>query len=189
MLILRNMIISSGSGMWVLLHPVPLGEMPVANGSPEAKCAAKLLRNVPALCCGTGKVWHATCLVGGSLAGRRYWDPPRRPALVLNSPFRSRPRIWHAGASPARYSGRVPPDGKVRLRTDSGASLSRRQAYRYLELARAGRPAPPVAENSITITLKMPESLAGDVRAHASKHDLTTSEVIRRAVAAARQSR
>ena len=39
--------------------------------------------------------------------------------------------------------------------------LSRRQAYRYLELARAGRPAPPVAENSITITLKMPESLVG----------------------------
>ena len=62
--------------------------------------------------------------------------------------------------------------------------LSRRQAYRYLELARAGRPAPPIAENSITITLKMPESLAGDLRAHASKHDLTTSEVIRRAVAA-----
>ena len=62
--------------------------------------------------------------------------------------------------------------------------LSRRQAYRYLQLARTGRPAPPVAENSITITLKMPESLAGDLRAHASKHDLTTSEVIRRAVAA-----
>ena len=61
--------------------------------------------------------------------------------------------------------------------------LSRRQAYRYLELVRAGRPAPPVAE-TITITLKMPESLAGDLRAHASKHDLTTSEVIRRAVAA-----
>jgi predicted DNA-binding transcriptional regulator YafY len=62
--------------------------------------------------------------------------------------------------------------------------LSRRQAYRYLELARAGSPAAPVAENSITITLKMPESLAGDLRAHASKHGLTTSEVIRRAVAA-----
>jgi predicted DNA-binding transcriptional regulator YafY len=62
--------------------------------------------------------------------------------------------------------------------------LSRRQAYRYLELVRAGRPAPPVAENSITITLKMPESLAGDLRAHASKYDLTTSEVIRRAVSA-----
>ena len=34
--------------------------------------------------------------------------------------------------------------------------LSRRQAYRYLELARAGAPA-PAAENSISITLKMPE--------------------------------
>ena len=62
--------------------------------------------------------------------------------------------------------------------------LSRRQAYRYLELARAGGPAAPVAENSITITLKMPKSLAGDLRAHASKHDLTTSEVVRRAVSA-----
>ena len=31
--------------------------------------------------------------------------------------------------------------------------LSRRQAYRYLELARAGTPA-PVAENSVAITLK-----------------------------------
>jgi hypothetical protein len=62
--------------------------------------------------------------------------------------------------------------------------LSRRQAYRYLKLARAGTSAPPVAENSITITLKMPESLAGNLRAHASKHSLTTSEVIRRAVSA-----
>ena len=59
--------------------------------------------------------------------------------------------------------------------------LSRRQAYRYLELARAGRPAAPVVENSITITLKMPKSLAGTGR---SKHDLTTSEVVRRAVSA-----
>ena len=62
--------------------------------------------------------------------------------------------------------------------------LSRRQAYRYLELARAGGPAAPVAENSITITLKMPKSLAGDLRAHASTHELTTSEVVRRAVSA-----
>ncbi len=62
--------------------------------------------------------------------------------------------------------------------------LSRRQAYRYLELARAGGPAAPVAENSITITVKMPKSLAGDLRAHASKHELATSEVVRRAVSA-----
>ena len=62
--------------------------------------------------------------------------------------------------------------------------LSRRQAYRYLELARAGKPAPSVAENSITITLKMPESFARNLRDHASERGVTTSEVVRQAVAA-----
>ena len=62
--------------------------------------------------------------------------------------------------------------------------LSRRQAYRYLELARAGAPAPLAAENSITITLKMPESLARSLRAHTTEHGVTTSEVVRKAVAA-----
>jgi len=62
--------------------------------------------------------------------------------------------------------------------------LSRRQAYRYLELARAGASAPLAAEHSITITLKMPESLASNLRAHARRHGLTTSEVVRRAVSA-----
>jgi hypothetical protein len=62
--------------------------------------------------------------------------------------------------------------------------LSRRQAYRYLELARAGEPAPSAAENSVTITLKMPESLAHDLRAHATVRGVTTSEVVRQAVSA-----
>jgi hypothetical protein len=62
--------------------------------------------------------------------------------------------------------------------------LSPRQAYRYLELARAGASAPLAAEHSITITLKMPESLASNLRAHARRHGLTTSEVVRRAVSA-----
>jgi hypothetical protein len=61
--------------------------------------------------------------------------------------------------------------------------LSRRQAYRYLELARAGTPA-PVAENSVTITLKMPESLARSLRICATKRGVTTSEVVRQAIAA-----
>lgn len=61
--------------------------------------------------------------------------------------------------------------------------LSRRQAYRYLELARAGAP-PSAAENSVTITLKMPESLARGLRAHATARGVTTSEVVRQAVAA-----
>ena len=61
--------------------------------------------------------------------------------------------------------------------------LSRRQAYRYLELARAGAP-PLAAENSVTITLKMPDSLARGLRAHAAARGVTTSEVVRQAVAA-----
>jgi predicted DNA-binding transcriptional regulator YafY len=60
--------------------------------------------------------------------------------------------------------------------------LSRRQAYRYLELARAGAP-PSAAENSVTITLKMPEGLARGLRAHATARGVTTSEVVRQAVA------
>jgi hypothetical protein len=62
--------------------------------------------------------------------------------------------------------------------------LSRRQAYRYLELARAGAPARSAAESSLTITLKMPESLARSLRTHATEHGVTTSEVVRQAVAA-----
>jgi hypothetical protein len=61
--------------------------------------------------------------------------------------------------------------------------LSRRQAYRYLAQARAGAPAREAAETSITITLKVPESLADALRAHASEHGVTASEVVRQAVA------
>src|SRR5260370_34317110 len=61
--------------------------------------------------------------------------------------------------------------------------LSRRQAYRYLELARAGAP-PLAAENSGTITRKMPESLARGLGAHATAPSVTTSAVVMHAVAA-----
>ena len=61
--------------------------------------------------------------------------------------------------------------------------LSQRQAYRYLKLARAGTAAAVAAESSITITFKMPESLARKLWAHASERDITTSEVVRQAVA------
>jgi predicted DNA-binding transcriptional regulator YafY len=58
--------------------------------------------------------------------------------------------------------------------------LSRRQAYRYLELARTGLPAR--VESTVTITLKMPERLARGMRAHARKRGIPTSEVVRQAV-------
>ena len=62
--------------------------------------------------------------------------------------------------------------------------LSRRQAYRYLELARARTPASAAVETSVTITLKMPESLARGLRAHAAERGVTTSEAVRQAVSA-----
>jgi predicted DNA-binding transcriptional regulator YafY len=62
--------------------------------------------------------------------------------------------------------------------------LSRRQAYRYLELARAGAPGRLPVENSVTVTLKMPASLARSLRNHASRRGMTVSVVIRQAVAA-----
>ena len=62
--------------------------------------------------------------------------------------------------------------------------LSRRQAYRYLELGRSGASAPLPVENSVTVTLKMPASLARSLREHASKRGMTTSELVRQAVAA-----
>jgi hypothetical protein len=61
--------------------------------------------------------------------------------------------------------------------------LSRRQAYRYLQLGRAGGPSPPTAESLTTITCKMPKSLARNLRAQAHARGVTTSELIRRAVA------
>jgi hypothetical protein len=60
--------------------------------------------------------------------------------------------------------------------------LSRRQAYRYLEEAE-GPPLVP-AEVSVTITLKLPASLARDLRVHATDSGMTTSEIVRRAIAA-----
>jgi hypothetical protein len=61
--------------------------------------------------------------------------------------------------------------------------LSRRQTYRYLESARAEASAPTTIENSVTITVKMPESLARGLRAHASERGVTSSEIVRQAVA------
>ncbi len=60
--------------------------------------------------------------------------------------------------------------------------LSRRQAYRYLEEAQLDGPPSAPAEASITITLKMPASLARDLRVHAMHSGMTTSEIVRRAI-------
>ncbi|MHB8887096.1 MAG: ribbon-helix-helix protein, CopG family [Methylovirgula sp.] len=61
--------------------------------------------------------------------------------------------------------------------------LSRRQAYRYLEEAQLDGPLSAAAEASVTITLKMPAGLARDPRVHAMHSGMTTSEIVRRAIA------
>jgi predicted DNA-binding transcriptional regulator YafY len=60
--------------------------------------------------------------------------------------------------------------------------LSRRQAYRYLEVAQAGAPA--VADASVTITLKIPGNIVRELRAHSAISGLSLSEIVRRAIAA-----
>jgi hypothetical protein len=62
--------------------------------------------------------------------------------------------------------------------------LSRRQAYRYLDEAQLDAPRLVPTEASTTITLKMPASLARDLRAHARHSGITTSEIVRRAILA-----
>jgi hypothetical protein len=62
--------------------------------------------------------------------------------------------------------------------------LSRRQAYRYLKLVRAGSSAPAAPERAVTITFKVPSSAARNLRVHARERGVTTSELLRRALAA-----
>ncbi len=60
--------------------------------------------------------------------------------------------------------------------------LSRRQAYRYLERARAlGHPV-EVSEDCVPMTLKIPGSIARQLRAHARSSGLTIGEIVARAV-------
>jgi hypothetical protein len=70
----------------------------------------------------------------------------------------------------------------IALSRDFG--LSRRHAYRYLEEAQAVAPAPAVAEGSVTITLRVPNNLARELRAYSASSGLTLSETVRRAISA-----
>ncbi len=60
--------------------------------------------------------------------------------------------------------------------------LSRRQAYRYLQEAQAIGHAVAVSEASVPITLKIPGSVARELRAYANSSGLTIGEIVARAV-------
>lgn len=60
--------------------------------------------------------------------------------------------------------------------------LSRRQAYRYLQAAQGLDHPVKAPAVSIPITLKIPNSIVRDLRAHAKTSGLTMGEIVARAV-------
>ena len=68
------------------------------------------------------------------------------------------------------------------LRLVQRFGLSQRQAYRYLQDARAmGQPAEP-AEALIAITIKIPATLAEALRAHSRSSGISIGEIVARAL-------
>ncbi|WP_159462834.1 hypothetical protein [Caballeronia catudaia] len=61
-------------------------------------------------------------------------------------------------------------------------TISRRQAYRYLQEAQHMSSPVAVAEPTIPITLKVPADVALTLRAYAQANDLTIDETLTRAV-------
>lgn len=61
--------------------------------------------------------------------------------------------------------------------------LSPRQAYRYVQAARAMSQPTAVSEATVPITLKLPRSLVAALRSHARNSGLSMSEIVSRAVA------
>jgi hypothetical protein len=62
--------------------------------------------------------------------------------------------------------------------------LSSRQAYRYLQEAQALKRPVPIVSPHVTMTVKVPEDIATQLRAHARATGSTIGDVISRAVSA-----
>jgi len=71
-------------------------------------------------------------------------------------------------------------DAAAALSRDFG--LSRRQAYRYLEEAAVIGHLVPITEPSVPITLKIPGSVARDLRSYSETSGLTLGEIVGRAI-------
>ena len=71
---------------------------------------------------------------------------------------------------------------EIVLRLSQRFRLSSRQSYRYVQEARAmGQPAAPT-ESLIPITIKMPDTMARTLRAHARTSGLSIGEIVARAL-------
>lgn len=62
-------------------------------------------------------------------------------------------------------------------------SLSRRQAYRYVQAARQMSAPVNVAEASVPVTLKIPRSLLDALRTHAGRSGVSMSDIASQALA------
>ncbi len=63
-------------------------------------------------------------------------------------------------------------------------SISRRQAYRYLEMAKKLKHAVAVGDVKVSFTVKLSQSLADRIRTYAASTGLTLSEIVSRALQA-----
>lgn len=63
-------------------------------------------------------------------------------------------------------------------------SLSNRQAYRYVKKAQAMTEPAPHASPCVAVTMKLPEDVVHDLRAHSAASGLTIGEIVKRALAA-----
>ena len=74
------------------------------------------------------------------------------------------------------------PEAAERLARD--CSISRRQAYRYLEQAQQLKHPVPVGDAKVSFTVKLSRSLVGRLRDYAASTGLTLSEIANRAFSA-----
>ena len=63
-------------------------------------------------------------------------------------------------------------------------SISRRQAYRYLQGAKKLKHAVPIGDVKVSFTVKLSQNLADKIRSYAASTGLTLSEVVSRALQA-----
>ncbi len=63
-------------------------------------------------------------------------------------------------------------------------SISRRQAYRYLEIAQQLKHPVPVGEAKVSFTVKLSQNLVDRIRGYATSTGLTLSEIVSRALQA-----
>ena len=61
-------------------------------------------------------------------------------------------------------------------------SISRRQAYRYLEMAKKLKHPVPLGDVKISFTVKLSQNLANTIRTYAASTGLTLSEIVSRAL-------